>query len=101
MGLLEGDTALVTGAASGIGRGIARAIAEEGARLVFSDIAAEPGKALARELDATFIAADLAEPTAARPLFDAAREALGRISVLVHSASPKRATPGYTRGSAR
>ena len=90
MGLLEGDTALVTGAASGIGRGIARAIAEEGARLVLSDIAAEPGKALARELDATFIAADLAEPTAARPLFDAAREALGRISVLVHSASPKR-----------
>ena len=90
MGLLDGDTALVTGAASGIGRGIARALAEEGVRLVLSDVAAEPGKALARELDATFIAADLAEPTAARPLFDAAQAALGRISVFVHSASPKR-----------
>ena len=37
MRLLDGDTALVTGAASGIGRGIARALAEEGARLVLSD----------------------------------------------------------------
>ena len=90
MGLLDGDTALVTGAASGIGRGIARALAEEGARLVLSDVAAEPGKALAQELDATFIAADLAEPSAARPLFDAAQAALGRISVCVHSAAPKR-----------
>jgi NAD(P)-dependent dehydrogenase (short-subunit alcohol dehydrogenase family) len=65
-------------------------LAEEGARLVLSDVAAEPGKALARELDATFVAADLAEPAAARPLFEAAQAALGRISVFVHSASPKR-----------
>ena len=90
MGLLDGDTALVTGAASGIGRGIARGLAQEGARLVLSDVAAESGKALARELDATFIPADLAEPAAARTLFDSAQIALGQISVLVHSASPRR-----------
>ena len=90
MGLLDGDTALVTGAASGIGRGIARALAQEGARLVLSDVVAEPGKALASELDATFIPADLAEPAAARTLFDASQIALGQISVLVHSASPRR-----------
>jgi NAD(P)-dependent dehydrogenase (short-subunit alcohol dehydrogenase family) len=90
MGLLDGDTALVTGAASGIGRGIARELAKEGARLVLSDVAAEPGQALARELGATFIAADLSAPAAARPLFDAALAALGDISILVHSASPKR-----------
>jgi NAD(P)-dependent dehydrogenase (short-subunit alcohol dehydrogenase family) len=80
----------VTGTASGIGRGIARALAAEGARLVLSDIAVEPGQALARELNAHFIAADLAEPDAARPLFDAALAALGQISVFVHSAAPKR-----------
>ena len=90
MGLLDGDTALVTGAASGIGRGIARALAQEGARLVLSDVVTEPGKALASELDATFIPADLAEPAAARTLFDASQIALGQISVLVHSASPRR-----------
>ena len=65
-------------------------LAEEGARLVLSDVAAEPGRALARELGATFLAADLTEPAAALALFDAAQAALGRISVFVHSASPKR-----------
>jgi NAD(P)-dependent dehydrogenase (short-subunit alcohol dehydrogenase family) len=43
-----------------------------------------------RELDATFVTADLVDPFAARELFDAAEEALGSVSILVHSASPKR-----------
>ena len=90
MELLAGDTALVTGAASGIGRGIAKALAAEGARLVLSDIAEQAGTALARELDATFIAADLNETTAPRRLFEAAVRALGSISIFVHSASPRR-----------
>jgi NAD(P)-dependent dehydrogenase (short-subunit alcohol dehydrogenase family) len=90
MGLLDGDTALVTGAASGIGRGIARALVQEGARLVLSDVATAPGEALAHELNATFIAADLSDPNAAHPLFDAALASLGQISVFVHSASPRR-----------
>lgn len=90
MGLLEGDSALITGAASGIGRGIAKALAAEGARLVLSDIAAEAGRALAHELKAQFIAADLADPQAARSLFAAAAKAIGPISILVHSAAPKR-----------
>jgi NAD(P)-dependent dehydrogenase (short-subunit alcohol dehydrogenase family) len=90
MALLESDTALVTGAASGIGRGIARALAAEGARLVLTDIAETQGAALARELNATFIPADLADFAAPRRLFEAATKALGSISIFVHSASPKR-----------
>ena len=85
MGLLDGDTALITGAASGIGRGMAQALAREGARLLLSDINVESGQALARELDAGFVAADLAEPAAARTLFDAAVQALGTVSIFVHS----------------
>jgi 3-oxoacyl-[acyl-carrier protein] reductase len=90
MALLEGDTALVTGAASGIGRGIAKALAAEGVRLVLSDVAEESGAALARELNARFIPADLKEPTAPRRLCEAAVTALGSVSIFVHSASPRR-----------
>ncbi len=90
MGLLEGDAALVTGAASGIGRGITKALAAEGARLVLSDVAAESGQALAKEIGAPFVAADLTDPAAARKLFEAATQAIGPISILVHSAIPKR-----------
>jgi 3-oxoacyl-[acyl-carrier protein] reductase len=90
MGLLEGDTALVTGASSGIGRGIAKALAAEGVRLVLSDITEDAGQALARELNAAFVKADLADPSAARKLFNAAEKALGSISIFVHSAAPKR-----------
>lgn len=89
-GLLEGDTALVTGAASGIGRGIARALAREGARLVASDVLAEPGAALAAETGGRFIPADLAGADGARRLFEAALAELGRISVFVHCAAPRR-----------
>ena len=90
MGLLEGDTALITGAASGVGRGIAKALVAEGVRPVLSDVAVEAGRALAREINATFIPADLADPTAPRKLFDAAEKSLGFVSILVHSASPRR-----------
>ena len=90
MGLLNGDTALVTGAASGIGRGIARAIAAEGARLVVSDLPGEAGEALAREIGAVFVAADLSDRAGAARLFEGALAELGSVSVLVHSACPKR-----------
>ena len=89
-GLLVGDTALVTGAVSGIGRGIARALAQEGARVVLTDVLPQAGEALAAEIGGTFIAADLARPTTFQTLFDAALATLGTISVFVHCAAPPR-----------
>jgi len=93
--LLSGETALVTGAGSGIGRAIAVAIAHEGARVVLADIDREKGtraaEALTAEgLDAIFVETDLASEGAADALFDAALASLGQISLLVHSASPRR-----------
>ena len=92
--LLAQDLALVTGAASGIGRGIAAALAREGARVLLSDLDAQRGEEAARALrqagcDARFLAADLAVPEGAKRLL-AELLPLGTPSVLVHAASPVR-----------
>jgi len=50
---LQGKVALVTGAASGIGAGIARAFVDEGAFVVLSDLRDEPGRELAKSLGAS------------------------------------------------
>jgi NAD(P)-dependent dehydrogenase (short-subunit alcohol dehydrogenase family) len=50
---LEGRRALVTGAGQGVGHGIARALADAGARVVINDIRAEAAEAVAEELRAT------------------------------------------------
>jgi NAD(P)-dependent dehydrogenase (short-subunit alcohol dehydrogenase family) len=94
-GLLAGDTALVTGAANGIGRAVGVALAREGARVVLADTNADGGEAAASAIraeghDATFVAADLRTRDGARALFADALRILGTLSILVHSASPRR-----------
>jgi len=93
--LLAQETAFVTGAASGIGRGIAIALAREGARVVLSDIDAQRGEetaaALRREgCDAIFMAADLAAPDGAETLLKGSLDKFGTPSIFVHAASPRR-----------
>ena len=87
--LLEGKTALVTGATSGIGEATARAFALEGARLVLTGRSRERGEALKAELgDATeFIRAELgASAQDANTLIERATECLGGLDILVNSA---------------
>ncbi len=60
----EGAGALVAGGASGLGAATARALAEAGADVVIADLNAEKGEALASEIGATFVAADVTDPEA-------------------------------------
>lgn len=82
---LSGRTALLTGATGGLGRAIARALAERGARLVLSARAIDALEALAAELPGEghrVLPADLAEPGAAERLAADAAE----VDVLVANA---------------
>ena len=100
--LLEGDTVLVTGAASGIGRGIALQLAYEGATVMLSDSNTTGGQQTSDQLrdeghDADFIGADLSTKEGPGELFRKASERLGGVSILVHSASPPRQLTAWPR----
>jgi len=71
--LLEGDTALVTGAGNGIGKGMADAIEAEGARVMRADVEF-----------------DLTKKENAERLAEEAIKRLGKVSIFVHCASPRR-----------
>lgn len=87
----EEQVAIVTGAATGIGYGIARRLASEGARLVLVDIDGELGEQSASEIsargsDARLIVGDVSEQATAEAAVQAALDAWGRIDVLVNNA---------------
>ncbi len=83
--LLEGERALVTGCAGGIGRGIAKALKAEGATVLGTDINAPP-----TEDGIDFLAGDLSKKDGWRGLLEGAVKKLGSISLFVHAASPRR-----------
>jgi 3-oxoacyl-[acyl-carrier protein] reductase len=83
---LSSKVALVTGGASGFGAGICRRFAEEGARLVLVDRDHERGAALARELDAALVEADVASSADAQRMIAATTERFGRLDILVNNA---------------
>jgi 3-oxoacyl-[acyl-carrier protein] reductase len=80
---LEGRTALVTGASKGIGRGIARALAEEGARVAISSRSRERIDATAAEIGARGYEHDSGDLDAAARLVEQVERDIGPVDVLV------------------
>lgn len=92
---LSGKTAIVTGGAGGIGRGITRAFVAEGASVLVVDLDDDAGGALVHELGdrVRFLRADISVETNAQKIVDTAVQAFGRVDVLVNNAHASRQAP--------
>jgi len=88
---LEGRVAIVTGAGQGIGAAAARKLAQEGAKIVVSDINEASGGAVVEEIrsaggEAVFVRADVSQVDDVRALMAATAEAFGRLDILHNNA---------------
>jgi len=95
---LQGRAAVVTGSTGGLGEGIARRLAAEGAAVVISGRRTEPGERVAQSLRecgarAVFIRADVADESECTGLIRGAVEQLGRLDILVNNAAITPAEP--------
>ena len=92
---LAGKTALITGAARGIGLGFAKSYIAEGARVVLADIDSERAQLEASKLgqDAFALEIDITQQTAIDNAVNSAIEQLGHIDILINNAAIFSAAP--------
>ena len=95
---LEGRVAIVTGAASGMGRAIALRYAREGARVVVADLNQSAGQQVVDEIiaasgSAVAVAVDVRDPRQARSMTDAAVRHFGGLDILVNNAGVGKIIP--------
>jgi NAD(P)-dependent dehydrogenase (short-subunit alcohol dehydrogenase family) len=91
MGMLEGRVAFITGAASGIGAGVARRFAQEGAHIALADVQAEEGERLREELarngqPALYVDCDVSDADSVKRAIDATVERFGRLDIVFANA---------------
>lgn len=91
MGVLENKTALITGAASGMGRAMAHGYAAEGAHVVIADLNVDGAKAVVAEIEAaggsaSAKALNVAHPDESKAVVDDIVSEHGRLDILVNNA---------------
>jgi NAD(P)-dependent dehydrogenase (short-subunit alcohol dehydrogenase family) len=90
---LDGKTAVITGAASRMGRAAALLFAAEGANVVVADVNADGGRAVVTEIEsaggqALFVHTDVSKAQQVQALIRAAVERFGRLTTLYNNAAP-------------
>ena len=94
---LQDRVAVVTGAGGGVGEGVARAFAAEGARVVIASRTEKTGRAVALAIEedfadcgakALYVQTDVSREDSVRSMLDTTVRELGRVDVLVNNATP-------------
>lgn len=85
-GRLQDKVAVVTGAGDGIGKGIARRFAAEGARVVVAEVDAERGRAVAEEVGGLFLHTDVTVREQVEAMVATTVDTWGRVDILVNNA---------------
>ena len=84
---LKGKVALITGAGSGFGEGIAQKFSEEGANVAIIDINPEAGQRVANDIDnSLFVEADVANSASVKNMVSKTVETFGGLDILVNNA---------------
>src|SRR5436305_13514038 len=94
--MVKGKTALVTGSTSGIGLGIAKALAAQGANIVlngFGDVDGPKAQVQALGVKVAYHAADMSKPADIEDMMKFAAETFGRVDILVNNASIQHVAP--------
>src|SRR5689334_16328576 len=86
MQAIEGKVVVITGASSGLGEAAARALAENGAKLMLGARRVERLEALAKEVGGTAVATDVSRRDEVERLVARAVEAHGRVDVMLNNA---------------